>query len=235
MEKIISSTIKSILIGFLIAIITGYMFSITKHYYDGEELLEETRWSIEKEEFNFKVGLVSGALTTLLFFFFVYDDKNRALLSAKGKDFKNSISKLKTETSTAIEVNPFKTMFNSDGRMGRLEYIVKLLLLKLFCYGAFSIFGELVEGLTQRIILVTTLGLFYFFILSVLMTKRLHDMNLSPWSILILSILIGISFPLFELQTFLNIVSVIYVFFFVVILTFYPGSKSENKYGPKPN
>ena len=234
MEKIISNTIKSVLIGFIIAIISGYMFSITKYYYEGEELSEQTNWSIAKEEFNFKIGLVSGAITTMLFLFVVYDDRNRAILLVKGKDFKNSLSKIKLQKSNTFEVNPFKTMFNSDGRMGRLEYIVKLLLLKLFCYAVFSIFGELVEGVVQKIILVSTLGLFYFVMLSILITKRLHDMNLSPWSIFIASILIGMSFPLFELETFLNIVSVIYVFFFVIILTFYPGSKSENKYGIKP-
>lgn len=233
MEKVISSTIKSILIGIIVCILLGYVFSDTRYYEDGVEVDEETGWSVTKEEFNYKIGLISGAIVTMVFMFVFYDDKNRAILSERAKKVSAKIPNAKDIKPISIDIKPIKGIFNPDGRMGRTEYIFKLILLKLFCYGIFSLFGNKIEGVTPRMIFIAILGLFYLFVLSVLMTKRLHDMNLSTWSIFIGSILIGIAFPLFELDTYLKIVSVIYIVFFVIILTFYPGSKSENKYGDK--
>ena len=234
MEKTISNTIKSILMGLLVCIVLGYVFSNTTYYYHGHEVKNETERTVTNEEFNYKVGLVSGAIVTMLFMFVFYDDKNKAILSNGSKKVNLGTYSLGDFKLKSLNFNPIKEIFNSNGRMGRAEYIFKLILLKLFCYGIYSLFGNLLEGVTVRLIFIVALGLFYLFMLSILMTKRLHDINLSPWSILVATILIGLSFPLFELETFLRVVSIIYIVFFLIVLTFYPGSKAENKYGIKP-
>lgn len=234
MERTTSNTTKSILIGLLACIILGYLFSNTTYYFKGHEVKNETERTVAIEKFNYKVGLVSGAIVTLFFMFVFYDDKNRTILSERVGKIGDKIPNAKDIKSLSIDISPIKGIFNPDGRMGRTEYIFKLILLKLFCYGIFSLLGNEIEGTFPRLIFISMLGLFYLLVLSVLMTKRLHDMNLSPWSIFIGSILIGIAFPLFELDTYLKMVSVVYFVFFVIILTFYPGSKSENKYGVKP-
>lgn len=87
MEKNISPFTKSIVAGIILAIIFGYMFSVTKYYHrKGFEISldafnnkssNEREFINRKEEFNFKVGAIVGALTTGFFMFVYYDEKRK--------------------------------------------------------------------------------------------------------------------------------------------------------------
>ncbi len=237
MEKIITNTLKSITIGLLVCVVLGFLFSNTKYYYHGYEISEKTEKSVSKEEFNIKIGLISGAITTMLFMFILYDEKNRNIIQKWKKSIYDKLKSNKTNKPKLIFIKKqVKSLLYNEGRMGRLEYIFKIITLKLIFYLLFVFFdNNLNDSIALRITILIVFGIIYLYILSNLMIKRLHDMNISVWSILVYSILIGVAFPFFELETFFNIVSIIYIIFFLIILPFYPGTKTNNKYGIKPD
>lgn len=92
MEKITTNAIKSIIIGIGISIFTGFLFSKTNYFYEGKEISKKIYNEnigdravvlkvITKEEFNYKVGLISGSLGLLFFMFVYYDDRNKKLIT----------------------------------------------------------------------------------------------------------------------------------------------------------
>ena len=89
MEKTISNAIKSIIAGIIMAIITGFLTSETKYRNSSGREINEERYNdiddvlksnfMKQEKFNYKVGLISGALITGCLMFIYYDEKNKNL------------------------------------------------------------------------------------------------------------------------------------------------------------
>lgn len=107
--------------------------------------------------------------------------------------------------------------FTDQGRMGRLEYIKRLMVV----FGAIIVLAGMALGFEEYNELIYVGSLIALFLvprvmLIFLYIRRLHDLNLSGWLILPLAI--------FMLDLLL----------LMPILTIWPGTKGPNNYGPPP-
>ena len=145
-----------------------------------------------------------------------------------------------------------KRWWSFSGRCRRLRYflcallapIVTLITAIVLLFIAFGILGFWGVGVqtdspVTLTVIAVLLGIWMlFFSVSVLSfgVRRLHDINLSGWWILlpwVVSICIGIFFPHF-LDSSSRPLQFLLGFWPTLFLLFMPGSKGENKYGIEP-
>jgi hypothetical protein len=95
MSKYRERMIKAIFFGALVAIIIGYLFPEYEYYIKGHEIsfqrYKETssNFIIKKEYFNFKLGMISGAVFTFLMYFLLKELENKSIneLIGSGKKY----------------------------------------------------------------------------------------------------------------------------------------------------
>lgn len=124
-----------------------------------------------------------------------------------------------------------------DGRINRMQFAIRFLtlfiinLLLFFVY-AFAAKSELAMAvlILPAVCIGLILGLCDLFICI----RRLHDLSLSGWLILLvilIKVLVAVLFDFdFEFPLINNTIEII----FLVILFFFPGSTGPNKYGMPP-
>ncbi len=249
---------KVLLTGIICALIVGYVFSNSKYYYKGREITEVIYISNPKyhfrtvieENFNFKVGIISGALISAFLLFIYYDENNfkkvvwlsnrfyQRLQSVDySKPFKTIKRKQLKDYSENFELrgyNRIKRNLNYTGRIGRIEYLVKLIILSFIFSVPYKVFKDSSDiNFNTKILLLIIFGLVYLAFFSSLVTKRLQDVGISPIYLIILYIVIAVTFPLLQ-STFLSDANLLLPFIFIVILPLFPGTKGENKYGFAP-
>ncbi len=107
--------------------------------------------------------------------------------------------------------------FTSRGRLGRLEFFVRTLIVLVLVLANFAVVPQAMEAdvpFLQWVPLgLVVIGLFSLFFL---VARRLQDININGWWVL-LFLVFNFTLP-----------PVIIVLFFV------PGSKGDNRYGPGP-
>ena len=101
MEKITIKAIKSFIIAIGITVFIGFVFSNINYFWGREEISEKVYYEniknidvinrvVKKEEFNYKAGLISGALSLLFFMFVFYDEHNKKKLTTLLNVFLNN-------------------------------------------------------------------------------------------------------------------------------------------------
>jgi uncharacterized membrane protein YhaH (DUF805 family) len=198
MDKIKINAIKSIIIGMVISIIFGFLFSKSKFFYNNVEISEKVyneninnvdviKQIIIQEEFNYKIGLIIGALTLLFFMFVFYDEKTKNDFLYKGKIFFDNLTKLLKNKFTSNSLDEIKKnvlyffnnkIFNFNGKYSRINYLWRLSLIYLCLYKLFEEHQK-EKGLDLfSFILLLTIMLYYLVKIKV---KRLKDFNISGW------------------------------------------------------
>jgi uncharacterized membrane protein YhaH (DUF805 family) len=260
MDKIKINALKSIIIGMVISIIVGFLFSTPKFFFNNVEISEKVynlnknnedvfNQIIIKEEFNYKAGLIIGALVLLFFMFVIYDDKTNRYFHRKGIIFFDNFTKLlknKFSLNSKVEVKKNllyffnNKIFNFNGRYSRINYLWRLSLIS-FCM--FNLFEEYQKerGLDLfSFILLLTVFLYYLVKIKV---KRLQDFNISGWySIIGISPLLLICLATIVKWDFLrglvlvgwNIIFGIIIIFNLILLLV-PGNFDDNAYKKKSN
>lgn len=248
MNDINQKLIKSLLLGFLIAIILGYFFSNELYYKKGIEVTFDTYINsfnknsiIIKEAFNYKLASLTFALVSGLMFFVFYDEKRNANLKSKIISFFSkykSHSKLEklslTEIKKDIVFMLSNLLFNFNGRISRINFLGEMLALNLVSYPFLMSLQKETNFFFKFIFLVI-----YLFFLVKINVRRLHDFNFSGWYSIIYLIPFGI-YLLGLLTKWDLLMSIILsgwnVLFGVIIiynlvLLILPGNKFTNTYG----
>ena len=111
-----------------------------------------------------------------------------------------------------------KKPFSSKGRANRTEYIVGLLALLILFYSGNEFYNYFYKSLSLIIIFLKLayliIAFLYFFRYFFLVTRRLHDLNISGW---------------WQLITFVPFGQLL-----VIGLIFFKGTPGPNKYGEPP-
>lgn len=199
---------KSILLGIIIAILIGFIFSDSTYLYHDEERSFNTynqSWNkknyIIKEEFNYKLAFISSALVVAFMVFVYYDERRKQFLLIRISSFIN-----KVEVKT-IEDNPSQMIHSNsnDNLTGFKSFRSELInIVEEDIFGAFinfktrlprglyflymcliNLFFYIVfynynqgENVVVQIVF-SILGLYFLIKIYVL---RLHDMNYSGWN-----------------------------------------------------
>jgi uncharacterized membrane protein YhaH (DUF805 family) len=235
--------IKSLLIGFIIAIIIGYLFSTELYFKKGYEVSNQSDYTITKEYFNFKIGALTFAFVSG-FVFFIYYDENKKYFILKNLNsirnkyrFKYDLQKLKKAIKHPKEDITFlfrHVIFNFSGRVSRGNFLGELLALNLISY----FFFEAIKNETSLFFKMIFLIAYLFFILKINI-RRLHDFNYSGWYSIISLIPLGIyllglltkwGFLMSIVISGWNVLFGITIIYNLILLIM-PGNKFTNTYG----
>lgn len=250
MNDINQKLIKSLLLGFLIAIILGYFFSNELYYKKGIEVTFDTYINsfnknsiIIKEAFNYKLASLTFALVSGLMFFVFYDEKRNANLKSKIISFFSkykSNSKLEKLSLTEIKKDFififYNLLFNFNGRISRSNFFVEMLALNLVSYPFFMSKQDETNLFFKILFLVI-----YLFFLVKIHVRRLHDFNFSGWYTIVYSIpfglfILGLLTKWDFLMTLIligwKIIWIIIVIYNLLLLII-PGNDGPNRYDEK--
>lgn len=118
-------------------------------------------------------------------------------------------------------------LFQTSGRLGRARYFVYVMALTMITYFAMGLvmavgFGSASPGsgpgglfIGLMLLVMAPVGIFTTVMSIIYGIRRLNDLNMSGWMILLMFVPIA-------------------NFVIAIMLLFVPGSKVANKYGPKP-
>ncbi|GAA5136588.1 DUF805 domain-containing protein [Alloalcanivorax gelatiniphagus] len=114
-------------------------------------------------------------------------------------------------------------MFQTTGRLGRARYFVYVMVFTMILYAimglamaaGFSVDPSGGTMMIPMILVVAVLSIFLAVMSIIYGIRRLNDMNMSGWLILLIFVPIA-------------------NFVIAIMLLFVPGSKGANNYGPKP-
>lgn len=127
-------------------------------------------------------------------------------------------------------------IFSFNGRLNRIGYIKGNIIIFIFLLAIFII-KELAFALIDNVNveLLGYLLIFPVFVYGIsIAVKRLHDLNLSGWWVLVSMIFFGSLFLTFQSQeakdTVINISSVVQI----IVFWFIKGTNGPNKYGEGP-
>ncbi len=202
---------KSILIGIIIAILIGFIFSDSTYYYHNEERNFDTyNYSssknsyVIKEEFNYKLAFISSALVVAFMVFVYYDERRKQYLLKTISSLCNKtwIKKVKT-----TEDNPGQIIQNnSDDTLGIFKRL-KNELIKVVKEDIFEMFINFKTRLSRGLyfLYMCLINLFFYiifyndyqganFVIQIVFSiiglyflikiyiLRLHDINYSGWN-----------------------------------------------------
>ncbi len=248
MNGVNQKLMKSLLLGFITAIILGYFFSNELYYKKGIEISFDTYINsynknsiIIKESFNYKVAALTFALVSGFMLFVFYDDKRNTYIKNKVISLFSkyeSNTKLKNHSLTEIKKNFVfiycNLLFNFNGRISRINFLGEMLALNFVSYPLFMPLQNEPNFFFKFIFLVI-----YLFFLVKINVRRLHDFNFSGWYSIIYLIPFGIyllglltkwDFLMSIILSGWNVLFGVIIIYNLVLLIL-PGNKFTNTYG----
>ena len=235
--------LKSIFIGFLIAIIFGFLFFTEIFLYKGYEVSSDDNYTFVKEAFNYKLATLTFALVSGFMFFVFYDGERKTNLKTKinflfDKCKSNKILKFFTlkEIKKNVFFSFYNLLFNFNGRISRRDFLGETLALNLISFP----FWKSLQSESCLVFKIIFMIIYLFFSVKT-NVRRLHDFNFSGWYSIIFLIPFGtyLSGLLTKWDFLMTIIlrgwNVLFgvIIIYNLILLIMPGNQFTNTFGKK--